>query len=765
MSSADPTEQFFTFDAPPDIDPVGWPSVVGGKGAGLARMRALGLPVPPGFTVPTAVCHRVLEHGWDEEAAAAVRAGLGWLERTMGRALGDVDDPLVVSVRSGAPVSMPGMMDTVLNAGMTAEVAGALATQTGDERFGADTYRRFVESYAGVVAGADSAVRSDTFAAAAGGRPLGEIPGSELGAVVEGWRGRLADRGYPIPAAPAEQIVAAVQAVFASWRSDRAIAYRSREGVDDHLGTAATVQAMVFGNRRGRSGTGVVFTRDPSTGAAGLVGDFLAGAQGEDVVAGTHDPEPISALSERWPEVGDQLADMARILEHDLADMVDIEFTVEDGALWLLQARVGKRAPRAALRLAVTMAEDPDFPLDRASAVARVESLLDDPPTEAAVDAHPDQRAVLADGLAASPGRAVGQLCVDPDEAVTAAERGAELILVRPETSPADVHGMAAARGLVTTLGGLVSHAAVVARSWGLPAVVGCSGIEVTAEGIVTGEGPFPVGTIVTVDGDAGQLLLGDHPATGAEVPEVAVLRGWRAELDATPHPDPAVVSQVDPPSVTLADELDADDCLRTLALKGMATTDAIAAAALATPEAAAAALADLLAAEQVSIGPGDRYLLTPAGTASVDASYTAEAVSAGPAIEPVFARFDELNLRFKRVVTDWQMRPPPGDPDGDPVLNDHTDEDYDAAVLAALEAEVHTGIRSVLATIATGVPRLAAYELRLGEAMAAIASGDTQMVASPLRDSYHTIWFELHEELIRLTGRNRADEAAAGRA
>jgi pyruvate,orthophosphate dikinase len=324
---------------------------------------------------------------------------------------------------------------------------------------------------------------------------------------------------------------------------------------------------------------------------------------------------------------------------------------------------------------------------------------------------------------------------------------------------------MAAARGLVTTLGGLVSHAAVVARSWGLPAVVGCSSIEVGSDGVTTANRWLPSGTRVTVDGDAGRLLLGSHPATGSELPEVAVLRGWRAQLDVSPNPDPAVLSRIDPPPVDLASEISAADCLRTLALKGMATPEALAAAALVTPDAASATLTELVDGGDVTAAAGDRHLLTPEGTARIDGLYEAEAAAVGAAIEPVFERFDELNLRFKQVVTDWQMRPPDDDPDGEPVLNDHTDGAYDAAVLAALDREVHLGIRSVLATIAAALPRMAVYDHRLSEAMAAIASGDTQMVASPLRDSYHTVWFELHEELIRLTGRNRADEAAAGRA
>lgn len=772
MSSPDHGKPFYTFDEPPDVDPSQWPTVLGGKGAGLARMRALGLPVPHGFTVPTTVCNRVLDAGWDDDAGDAVRLGVAWLEETTGRKLGSTTDPLVVSVRSGAPVSMPGMMDTVLNAGMTSEVAAALASVTGDVRFGADTHRRFVESYASVVAGVDSATGASAFEAAAGGRSLDSLATDEYGSVIEAWRERLADAGHPIPADPVEQILAAVRAVFASWRSARAVAYRQREGIDEHLGTAATVQAMVFGNRGERSGTGVVFTRDPSTGASGLVGDFLADAQGEDVVAGTHDPEPIGALADRWPQVGAELATMATTLEHELADMVDIEFTVEDGELWLLQARVGKRSPRAALRLAVGMAEDPDFPVDRETAVERVAALLDDPPTEAAADTSgAEDIVVLAEGLAASPGRAVGELCVSPDDAVRLSESGADLILVRPETSPADVHGMAAARGLATMLGGLVSHAAVVARSWGLPAVVGCSDIEVADDGIVADGHRVPAGTMITVDGDGGRLLLGDHRAAGAELPEVAVLRGWRAQLsevstaERASGPDGGADDTIAPESDEPADDLADDDALRALGLKGMATAESLAGSAFATTAAAAAALAALVEAGRVSVATGDRYLLTPDGTARIDELYETEAVEAGPVIEPHFERFDQLNLRFKQVVTDWQMRPPADDPAGDLILNDHTDDAYDAAVLTALDADVHAGISAILTDIAAGVSRLVVYQRRLSDAMDAIKSGDTQMVASPLRDSYHTVWFELHEELIRLTGRNRADEAAAGRA
>ena len=356
-------------------------ALLGGKGAALARMTAMGLPVPAGFTVTTEACNRVVADGWFTELDGALAGGLAELERTTGRLLGAGSAPLLVSVRSGAPVSMPGMMDTVLNVGMTDEVALALGATTGDEWFGWDTARRFVQSYSTIVLGAaEELVRTIS------SECLGEDEGRELGpaamaAATNRMRSLLADEGFEIPTDPGQQVTAAVAAVFESWGADRAIVYRKVEGISESLGTAATIQMMTFGNLGGRSGTGVAFTRDPSTGAPGLVGDFLVGAQGEDVVAGTHETLPVSELRSLWPDVADQLDEAATLLERDLTDLVDIEFTVEDGALWLLQVRRGKRSPQAALRVAIDLAEDPDFPLARSEALVRVADILQDPPT------------------------------------------------------------------------------------------------------------------------------------------------------------------------------------------------------------------------------------------------------------------------------------------------------------------------------------------------------------------------------------------------
>jgi pyruvate,orthophosphate dikinase len=512
----------FSFDAEHHRSPEEILQLLGGKGSGLAVMTAMGLPVPPGFTLTTVACRRFGEDGWTADLDEAVRAGLAELEHVTRRRLGDPARPLLVSVRSGAEVSMPGMMDTVLDVGMTPEVAEGLARTSGDPEFAADTHRRSLLSYAALV----FRVPPATLRAAEATRTVGEL------------QTLLRDHGLVVPPDPVDQLIAAVQAVFRSWSSERADSYRSVEGIDPSLGTAATVQAMVFGNLGEGSGTGVAFTRDPSTGAPGLMGDFLVRAQGEDVVAGRRQTAPLAEMAHRWPEAWDELSRMATRLEREFADMVDIEFTVEEGRLWMLQARRGKRSAAATMRCAVEMAEDPDFPLDRAGAVRRCRHLLgaldpvDGPGTD---DAH---ATVLTAGLAASPGRAAGVLCLDVDEAVTLGERGTPVILVRRETSPSDVQGMASSVGLVTTRGGLVSHAAVVARSWGIPAVVGAADLALVEGGIIGNGVEVAVGEEVTVDGDRGVLLRGSHVGGSESPPELEVLRRWAAELDRAGEPN-----------------------------------------------------------------------------------------------------------------------------------------------------------------------------------------------------------------------------------
>ena len=403
--------------------------LLGGKGANLVLMSSeLALPVPPGFVISTSACLEYLAGSWPQGLDDEMRAAMDRLGAHLGRRFGDPADPLLVSVRSGAPVSMPGMMDTILNLGLNDETVAGLARVAGSE-FAEDCLRRFREGYAAVIGVAD------------------------------------------VPQDPWQQLRAAVEAVFRSWNSDRARAYRAREGISDDLGTAVTVQAMVFGNRGETSATGVLFTRNPSTGEDELFGDVLFNAQGEDVVAGTHAPSPIATLDSRLPSVAIELRRDAALLERHLTDVADIEFTIEDGRLWLLQVRTGKKSPRAALRMATEMAADETFPLSRADAVQRVLPLLADPPrvfTRSSKTQPP-----IASGLPASPGVASGAVVLTSDQAVEAGDRGESVILVRDETSPEDVRGMAKAAGVLTARGGLASHAAVVARGWGIPAVAG----------------------------------------------------------------------------------------------------------------------------------------------------------------------------------------------------------------------------------------------------------------------------------------------------
>ena len=416
-------------------------AIGGGKAANLGVMaRDLDLPVPPAFVITTEACRASLAGGWPDGLDAELRSRMADLEASVGRRFGAADDPLLVSVRSGAPVSMPGMMDTILDLGLNATTTAGLARATGDEAFAADCRERFEASFRSIVGVAD------------------------------------------VPDDPWRQLRLAIEAVFRSWQSDRAVAYRAKERIADDLGTAVTVQAMVFGNRGSTSATGVLFTRDPASGEDRPFGDILFDAQGEDVVAGTHATESIEVLDDRLPEVAMELRSAADRLERHYADLCDIEFTIEQGRLWLLQTRVGKRSPQAAVRIALDMAEEDGFPLDRAGAVRRVASLLANPPRRAVAGAS--RPAPLTTGLAASPGTASGPIAITPEAAVAAAESGSPAILVRQETSPNDVHGMAVAAGILTSHGGLASHAAVVARGWGIPAVVGASEVALRGESV-----------------------------------------------------------------------------------------------------------------------------------------------------------------------------------------------------------------------------------------------------------------------------------------
>jgi len=531
-------EYVYGFDHEHPVPPMERKDLLGGKGANLAEMTSvLGLPVPPGFTITTEACRAALAGGWPGGLADEVVTHVARLEARMGgRRLGAGDDPLLVSVRSGAKYSMPGMMDTILNLGLNDESVQALARATDDERFALDSYRRFVAMYGKVVLGVPGDEFDRRFEGArdlAGVQADHEVPPEVLHLVIDRFKALVEQHtGEPFPQDPAAQLRGAVDAVFRSWQSPRAVTYRRREHLPDYLGTAVNVQAMVFGNRDDESGTGVGFTRDPATGEAGSFGDFLVNAQGEDVVAGIRATQPLHEMGERWPELYEQLQGIFATLERHYRDMCDTEFTVEQGKLWMLQTRVGKRTGRAALRLAVAMVDDPAIRLTHGEAVARVSADHLDQVLHPQFE-HVDHQ-VLTTGLAASPGAAVGRVYFDADEAVEAAHAGEEVILVRQETSPEDVHGMEVSQGILTSRGGLVSHAAVVARGWGKPAVCGAEAIVVGADQFSVGDTVVRKGDVISIDGSSGEVVLGAMNLTlGETPPEFDIVLSWADEVRA----------------------------------------------------------------------------------------------------------------------------------------------------------------------------------------------------------------------------------------
>jgi pyruvate, orthophosphate dikinase len=606
------------------------------------------------------------------------------------------------------------MMDTILDLGLNDATEEGLARAAGSNTFAGACRKRFAASFRSIVGVADP------------------------------------------PEDPWLQLRLAIEAVFRSWNSDRARAYRRKERIPDDLGTAVTVQAMVFGNRGATSATGVLFTRNPATGEPTLYGDVLFDAQGEDVVAGTHRTEPITVLDERMPAVAADLRDYAMRLERHYADLCDIEFTIEEGKLWLLQVRVGKRSPQAALRIAVDMAEDATFPVSRAVAVERVAALLAHPPSNATV--RSGLVLPLVTGLPASPGMASGPIVTSPGAAVEAAEEGRAAILVRAETSPDDVHGMARAAGILTSRGGLASHAAVVARGWGIPAVVGVTGLEVGDGQVVVGDRTFRRGDVITIDGSSGEVFDGAIPGTTEIVPEARTLLAWAAELGMHVGEDPVAV---DPSRLPRAGRRVAPDgCLLAIAIKAFAPIGGVADVVLSTPDDVQPVL-DQLVIDGLVASVAGAYRLTEPGTIRVAILRSAEQAAWG--IDRAVAALDAfvgIDHRMKDVVTAWQLR---DDADGQ-VVNDHSDAAYDRRVLERLTA-LHAEAIAWLAPLEQRCPRLGDYRLRLGRAIEGALGGDQRYVASPRVDNYHGIWFELHEDLIQLAGRSRAEEVAAGRA
>ena len=545
----EPGRRVFLFGAGRTDGEAGLRDLLGGKGANLAEMASLGLPVPPGFTITTAVCNAYSAAGgaFPEGLPGEVEAALARVGETVGATFGDPERPLLVSVRSGARASMPGMMDTILNLGLNDQTVAGLARQSGDERFAYDSYRRFIQMYSGVVLGLDHETFETIIDAhkSLGGHDLDtDLSAKDWQEVIERYKEAVAtETGKPFPQDTSEQLWGAIGAVFRSWNNARAITYRRLNAIPDDWGTAVNVQAMVFGNRGTSSATGVAFTRNPSTGDRQIYGEYLVNAQGEDVVAGIRTPQALTeaarqeagdtapSLESLMPETFGELTDVFAKLERHYRDMQDIEFTIQEGRLWMLQTRSGKRTTRAAIKIAVEMCDE--GVITPAEAVARIDANALDQllhPTIA-----PDaEKHIVATGLPASPGAAAGEIVFSADEAEALKAQGRDVILVRIETSPEDIHGMHAAVGILTTRGGMTSHAAVVARGMGRPCVCGASALRIDykAGTMAAGRATFNKGDIITIDGATGEILKGRVAMRQPELSgDFARIMGWADEV------------------------------------------------------------------------------------------------------------------------------------------------------------------------------------------------------------------------------------------
>ena len=514
----------FSFDHKHRKAPMEMKDLLGGKGANLAEMTSvLKLPVPHGFTVTTDACRGYMKGGWPKTLDAELLQQVALLEKKMEAKLGDPHRPLLVSVRSGAKFSMPGMMDTVLNLGLNDVSVVGLAESTNNERFAYDSYRRFISMYGRIVLGIDGDKFEHPFVLAksnAGVSSDAELPASALRDLCETYKTVVKQStGREFPQDPMKQLRGAVEAVFRSWNGARAIAYRVREKINHELGTAVNIQAMVFGNRDDNSGTGVGFTRNAATGESKPYGDFLVNAQGEDVVAGIRNTENLDALQRKFPEIHQELMSIFARLERHYKDMCDTEFTIEQGKLWMLQTRVGKRTGAAALKMAVDMTK-PTGSGKSAWKISKREALMRVNEDHLDQVMHPrfvNKKQAIAVGLAASPGAAVGKVYFSAGDAEKAVGRGEAVILVRGETSPDDVHGMMVAQGILTTRGGLVSHAAVVARGWGTPAIVGAEAVMIDGKQFAVGSTVVREGDTISIDGSTGEVMLGSIEMAAAE--------------------------------------------------------------------------------------------------------------------------------------------------------------------------------------------------------------------------------------------------------
>jgi pyruvate,orthophosphate dikinase len=511
--------------------------LLGGKGAGLAEMTTLGIPVPAGFTVTTQACVEYMQAGKELPAGLGdeIEQHLARLEETTGKRLGDRGDPLLVSVRSGAAVSMPGMMDTILNLGLNDEAVEGLAATTGNARFAYDAYRRLLQMYGEVVDGVSAQDFEGALTAlkdTGGVRQDVDLSADDLRELVGRFKEIYRDgTGRDFPQEPREQLERAIRAVFDSWETPRAQVYRRANDIPDDLGTAVNIVQMVFGNKGDQSGTGVCFTRDPSTGERGLWGEFLTNAQGEDVVAGIRTPEPLARMKDALPEAFSELTETTRRLEEHYREMQDIEFTVEEGSLYILQTRAGKRTAPAALRIAVAMVDE-DL-ISREEAVTRIEAAQLDQLLHPMIDPAADYE-VVAKGLNASPGAATGKIVLDADDAEARGRAGEDVVLVRWETTPDDIHGIMQARGVLTAQGGMTSHAAVVARGMGKPCVAGCEGLAIDQAGkrIKVGGQELREGDLLTINGGTGEVIIGEVPLVPPKIDEnFETVLGWADEI------------------------------------------------------------------------------------------------------------------------------------------------------------------------------------------------------------------------------------------
>ncbi|MCW5866656.1 MAG: pyruvate, phosphate dikinase [Candidatus Eremiobacteraeota bacterium] len=518
--------------------------ILGGKGANLAEMTRLGFPVPPGFTVTTEVCNVYLNAGnkFPADMQDELKTAMAAIEKKMGKGFGDRKNPLLVSVRSGAKFSMPGMMDTVLNLGLNDETVQGLIEQSGDERFAYDAYRRFIMMFSDVVMGLSKHDFDKLLQKKKKELNITEdslIPAAALKQLVDEFKAKFkAEANRDFPTDVFEQLSLSVEAVFRSWRNPRAMVYRDKEKIAHDLGTAVNVQSMVFGNMGDDCGTGVAFTRDYNSGAKVPVGDYLTNAQGEDVVAGIRTPKPLEALASEAPEMWKQLLEVSKNLELHFKEMQDMEFTIEKGKLYMLQTRTGKRTAQAAIKIASDMVEEKL--ISREDAVLRVapgqldQLLHPSIPAEAKKAAHAAGR-YLAKGTGAAPGAACGKVVFEANDAVEEAAKGHPVILVRPETTPDDAHGMAVAKGILTSTGGPSSHAALVARGWGIPCIVGCEAlrIDLDKKKVTVNDQTFGEGEWLTFDGGTGEVYLGHTQLQEASelTAETKLLLGWADEF------------------------------------------------------------------------------------------------------------------------------------------------------------------------------------------------------------------------------------------